>query len=433
MLPATSLDTLPGRLADNVVHFARVLRAAGVPVGTDRVLLALDALRVAGIESRGDFHAVLAACLIDRHEHRVLFDQAFHVFWKDPDLLGQMLRLLLPQVKSQPGTPPPQENKRLSEALFAEQKQRPSEPRTEERIEVDAHLSWSERELLNKADFETMNRAEWAQAKRMLAELEPFFARLLTRRFAPSQRGSRLDLRALLRSAARHGGDIAELPRRTRRTRPEPLVVLVDISGSVSRYSRMFLHFVHALVGGSRSANLRVHAFVFGTRLSHITRQLKSRDPDVAIAAVVDAVEDWSGGTRIAVALKDFNQHWARRVLGGNPTVLLMTDGLEHADIDQLSAQAERLAKSCRRLVWLNPLLRYDEFQPRARGVRALLPHMDEFLPVHNIDSLVQLGRTLAGGAGPRGVRLSRAAATNDWRAALTARPARTTTETRWN
>lgn len=407
MLPTTSLDKLPGHLADNVVHFARVLRAAGVPVGTDRVLLALQALRVAGIESRRDLYAVLAACLIDRHEHRVLFDQAFHVFWKDPDLLGQMLRLLLPQVKSQPGAAPRQENKRLSEALFSPQAPRPPEPRTEERIEVDAHLSWSERELLNKVDFETMTSAEWAQARRLLADLEPFFKRLPTRRFAPSQRGSRLDLPALLRSAARHGGDIAELPRRRRRTRPEPLVILIDISGSVARYSRMFLHFVHALVaGGSRSgrmsANLRVHAFVFGTRLSHITRQLKSRDPDVAIASVVDAVEDWSGGTRIALALKEFNQRWARRVLSGSPTVLLMTDGLEHADIDQLSAQAERLSKSCRRLVWLNPLLRYEEFQPRARGVRALLPYVDEFMPVHNIDSLVQLGRTLVDSARAR-------------------------------
>lgn len=402
MLPAAALENLPGRLADNVVHFARVLRAAGVPVGTDRVLLALDALRVAGIESREDFRAVLAACLIDRHEHRLLFDQAFHVFWKDPDLLGQMLRLLLPQVKGLPDAPPPQENKRLSEAMFPEPPPRPPEPAAEQRIEIDAQLSWSEREMLRKADFETMTRAEWAQAKRMVAAMQPFFASLATRRFAPSERGTRLDLRALLRSAARHGGDVAELPRRQRRTRPEPLVVLIDISGSVARYSRMFLHFVHALVGGTQAANLRVHAFVFGTRLSHITRQLKSRDPDVAIAAVVDAVDDWSGGTRIADALKEFNHRWARRVLGGSPTVLLMTDGLEHADIDALSMQAERLSKSCRRLVWLNPLLRYEEFQPRARGVRALLPHVDEFLPVHNIDSLVQLGRTLASTADGR-------------------------------
>ncbi|MGE5339336.1 MAG: vWA domain-containing protein [Gemmatimonadota bacterium] len=387
-------DALPGRLAENVVHFARVLRAAGVPVGTDRVLLALQALRVAGIESRQDFHATLAACLIDRAEHRMLFDQAFHVFWKDPDLLGQMLRLLLPRSIDKPGAPPP-ENRRLGEALFRDNAPRPPEPRAEERIEIDAHRSWSARERLRKADFDTMTTAEWNAAKQMLKEMQPFFAQLLTRRHAPSHRGARIDLRRLLRDAARRGGDIAELPRRIRRTRPEPLVVIVDISGSMSRYSRMFLHFLHALIGNP-AAGHRTQAFVFGTRLTPITRQLKSRDPDVAVAAVVQAVDDWSGGTRIAHAIREFNLRWARRSLSGNPTVLLVSDGLEHSETDMLGAEMERLAKSCRRLVWLNPLLRYDAFEPRARGIRAMLPHVDAFLPVHNIDSLRELARTLA-------------------------------------
>ncbi len=395
MLPASAVDSLPGRLAENVVHFARVLRSAGLPVGTDRALLALQALRVAGIESRQDFHATLAACLIDRAEHRLLFDQAFHIFWKDPDLLGQMLRLLLPEVKQKAGAPPPPENRRLGEALFKDSPQ-PPQPRAEERIEADAHLTWSERELLRKADFDTMTTAEWNAAKKMLHEMRPFFAQLVTRRYAPSQRGARIDLRRLLRDAARHGGDIAELPRRTRRTRAEPLVVIVDISGSMSRYSRMFLHFLHALVGIGSGSEHRTQAFVFGTRLTPITRQLASRDPDLAVAAVVQAVDDWSGGTRIAQAVHDFNLHWARRVLSGNPTVLLVTDGLEHGDTELLAREMERLSKSCRRLVWLNPLLRYDAFEPKARGIRAMLPHVGAFLPVHNIDSLHELARTLA-------------------------------------
>ncbi len=403
MLPVAALADLPGRLADNVVHFARVLRAAGVPVGTDRVLLALEALRVAGIESRADFCAVLASCLIDRAEHRALFDQAFHIFWKDPDLLGQMLRLLLPQVREKPGAPPPPENRRLGDALFKGAEIRPPEPRAEERIEIDATLSWSDREQLRKADFETMSSAEWNAAKRLVAQLQPFFVELATRRHAPSHRGTRLDLRALLRAAARRGGDIAELPLRRQRTRPEPLVVLVDISGSVSRYSRMFLHFVHALTGLANAADYRVQAFVFGTRLTPVTRPMRARDPDVAVAAVVAAVDDWSGGTRIARCLREFNLRWARRVLSGNPTVLLMTDGLEHSDIEMLGYEAERLAKSCRRLIWLNPLLRYDGFEPRARGVRAILPHVDALLPVHNVDSLTALARALAAEAGARG------------------------------
>jgi uncharacterized protein with von Willebrand factor type A (vWA) domain len=383
---------LPGHLADNVVHFARVLRSAGLPVGTDRVLLALDALRVAGIESRTDFHAVLASCLIDRAEHRALFEQAFHLFWKDPDLLGQMMRLLLPSVKEKSGAPPPPENRRLAEALFPAPPMQPAA--AEERIEIDAQLSWSEREQLRKADFDTMSTAEWAAAKKMLADLAPFFDELVTRRQRPAATGARLDLRALLRSTARHGGDIVALPRRQRRTRPEPLVAIVDISGSMSRYSRMFLHFLHA----ATNADHRVSSFVFGTRLTPITRQLRARDPDLAVDAVVRRVDDWSGGTRIAQCLKDFNVKWARRSLSGSPTVLLVTDGLEHGDLELLAQQTERLAKSCRRLVWLNPLLRYDAFEPRARGIRAMLPHADLFLPVHNIDSLSALAHTLARG-----------------------------------
>jgi len=403
MLAHASLDALPGRLAENVVHFARVLRTAGVPVGTDRVLLALQALRVAGIESRRDFHATLIACLIDRAEHRLLFDQAFHIFWKDPDLLGQMLRLLLPHVKDKAGAAALPENRRLGEALFGHDAARPPEPAAAERIEMGAHLSWSEREQLRKADFDTMTTAEWHAAKNMLKEVQPFLARRATRRYAPARRGARIDLRALLRDAARHGGDIAELPRRRRRTRPEPLVVIVDISGSMSRYSRMFLHFLHALVGGAHAANYRTQAFVFGTRLTAITRQLKSRDPDVAVAGVVQAVDDWSGGTRIAHAVREFNVRWARRVLSGSPTVLMATDGLEHGDTELLSAEMQRLSKSCRRLVWLNPLLRYDAFEPKARGIRAMLPHVDQFLPVHNIDSLRNLARLLSESTATRG------------------------------
>ena len=392
-VPLTDAFSPPGRLADNVVHFGRVLRAAGLPVGTDRILLALAALRVAGVASRVDFHATLAACLIDRAEHRLLFDQAFSVFWRDPELLGQLLGLLLPRVDGKPtGARLPRENRRLAEALFPRSFRDATDSRGEQHIEVDARLTWSDRELLRKADFDTMTRSEWLAAKRMLAELQPFFARQATRRYAAAHRGTRLDLRALMRSSARRGGDLAEFPFKLRRTRPEPLVAIVDISGSVSRYSRSFLHFLHAITNAER----RVDSFVFGTRLTPISRQLKARDPDLAVSSVVDAVDDWSGGTRIAQCLKEFNLRWARRVLSGNPTVLLMTDGLERGDAGDLAAQAERLAKSCRRLVWLNPLLRYDAFEPKARGVRAILPYADCFLPVHNLDSLEELARVLS-------------------------------------
>jgi len=403
MLPTSPLqEPRAGQLADNVLHFARVLRKAGVPLGTDRPLLALQALEVAGIGSRADLHATLQACLIDRVEHRAIFDQAFHVFWRDPDLLNEVMRLLLPSAGTTraAGQAPLGTNRRLTEALLRDTPSTRTQP-VRERLAVDAHLSWSDRERLRKADFDSMTSAEWAAAQRLVAALEPLFARIVTRREAPSAHGQRLDLRALLRDCARHGGDIAMLPHRTRRTRIEPLVVIVDISGSMSRYSRMFLHFIHALENGAQAAGLRVSAFVFGTRLTHVTRQLRARDPDEAIAHVVRQVEDWSGGTRIGLCLKDFNQRWARRVPLGSSTVLLVTDGLEHADLELLSAQCERLARSCRRLLWLNPLLRYDAFEPRARGIRAILPHVDRLLPMHNIDSLEQLTRVLSAAYSP--------------------------------
>jgi uncharacterized protein len=391
-----------GQLANNVLHFARVLRKAGLPVGTDRPLLALQALAIAGIGSRADLYAVLRACLIDRIEHRALFDQAFQVFWRDPQLLEEVMRLLLPSVPG--GSSPRGPSERLREALgpAAARLPRRAAP-VRERADGDAPMSSSDRERLRKADFDTMTTAEWAAARRLMAALEPLLARLVTRRDAGSSRAARLDLKRLLRDSARHGGDILGIPYRSRTTRIEPLTVIVDISGSMARYSRVFLHFMHALVNGSRAAGLRVNAFVFGTRLTNVTRQLRARDPDEALAQVAAAVQDWSGGTRIGACLAQFNRRWARRVPLSSSTVLLLTDGLEHSETAQLSLETARLARSCRRLWWLNPLLRYAAFEPRARGIRAMLPHVDRMLPVHDLASLEDLARALgAGFAGGR-------------------------------
>jgi len=396
MLPTAALaQEGAGQLANNVLHFARVLRKAGLPVGTDRPLLALQALGIAGIGSRADLYAVLRACLIDRIEHRELFDQAFEAFWRDPELLEEVMRLLLP---SGPGTSSRRgPGARLREALYrsgARLPQRAAEVRDPPAAD-DAHRGSSDCERLRKVDFDTMTVAEWAAARRLIAALEPMLARLTTRRLTRSNRAARLDLRQLLRHSARHGGDIVSLPYRAPAVRIEPLTVIVDISGSMARYSRMFLHFVHALTNGSRQEALRVNAFVFATRLTNVTRQLRARDPDTAVAQVTAAVADWSGGTRIGACLAHFNRQWARRVPLSSSTVLLLTDGLEHAETEQLALESARLSRSCRRLWWLNPLLRYEDFEPRARGIRALLPHVDRLLPVHDLASLEELARAL--------------------------------------
>jgi hypothetical protein len=394
MLPTAAREGA-GQLANNVLHFARVLRKAGLPVGTDRPLLALQALEIAGIGSRADLHAVLSACLIDRIEHRPLFDQAFQAFWRDPELLGEVMRLLLPTVAGASSRRGP--GARLREAPGAAGARLPQQRQAarDGAGAEDAHGSSSDRERLRKVDFDTMTLAEWAAARRLLAALEPVLARLMTRRLARSPRTARLDLRQLLRNCARHGGDIVSVPYRSPTTRIEPLTVIVDISGSMARYSRVFLHFMHALVNGARPEALRVSAFVFGTRLTNVTRQLRARDPDEALAQVIAAVDDWSGGTRIGPCLAHFNRRWARRVPLSSSTVLLLTDGLEHAETEQLALETARLSRSCRRLWWLNPLLRYAGFEPRARGIRAMLPHVDRLLPVHDLASLEELARAL--------------------------------------
>ena len=393
-MPSTPL---PSHLAHNVMHFGRVLRQAGMPVPTDRIALALTALQIAGLQSRRDFHDTLAACFIDRAEHRELFAQAFYLFWRDPDLAGRMMALLMPKVQAKTEAPPVPENRRLGDALFPHQPNTPRPPPPEQ-IDVDATLTWNERELLQTADFDTMTADEWRAAQRLLLQMAPLFEPITTRRNVRAPQPGRLDGRATLQALARSGGELWQLRWKKPREQPAPLVVLADISGSMSRYSRMLLHFTHAL----GHADARVESFVFGTRLTRTTRALRMKDPDIAVAQVVRDVQDWSGGTRISACLQEFNRIWSRRTLNSRATVLLISDGLEHGGPDDpgcrtLRFEMERLHKSCRRLVWLNPLLRYDAFQPRAAGIQAMLPHVDLFLPAHNMESLESLARVLAG------------------------------------
>ena len=388
----TTLET--GKLAENVMHFARVLRQAGLPVGPDRVIDALRALQVAGIERREDFYWTLAAVFIDRREQFDLYDQAFHIFWRDPQLLGRAMALLLPNMQG-PGGQPQKDpgSNRLAEAFARKHAPAPKpneEPPPE--VKIEAIFTASDRELLRKADFETMTGEELAQAKRMIARLRLPIPEVRTRRMTPDDRGTRVDLRGSLRACLRGNADVIPLRRRSPQHRHPPLVVLCDVSGSMSRYARMLLHFLHAITNDRD----RVHTLVFGTRLTNITRQLRHRDVDVALAGVAQVVADWSGGTRIGASLHEFNLRWSRRLLGQNAVLLLISDGLDRDMGNDLSEQMERLHKSCRKLIWLNPLLRYEGFEPRPTGVRLMLPHVDAFLPAHNIDSLVELARALS-------------------------------------
>ena len=386
-----SIAGLPkGRLAENVLHFVRVLRACGLPVGPAKVLDALAAVDAVGVASRTDFRAALSAVLVSRHEHLALFDHAFELFWRNPRLLERIIAALLPRVQGRAGADARDSvPARLAQALTDVRARTPS---GDEEIEFDAAFTFSPREVLHAKDFATMTVEELAQARRVLARLRLPLPMLPVRRTRPAPHGTRVDLRASLRRMTGAAGAAAPLAFRRRQRRTPPLVVLCDISGSMDRYARMLLHFLHAITNDRH----RVHVLLFGTRLTSITRHLKYRDVDVALDRVAAAVPDWAGGTRIGACLAEFNRLWSRRLLGQNAVVLLITDGLDADAGIGLGFQAERLAKSCRRLVWLNPLLRYTGFEARPAGIRALLPHVDDFRPVHNIASLEALGAALA-------------------------------------
>ncbi len=395
----TAATVLPrgggGRLAENIMHFARTLRAAGLPVGPGKVLRAIRAVEAVGIRRRDDFYWALHAVLVNRRDQQELFDQAFHVFWRNPKILERMMGLLLPSIRGADDEKSRAISRRLAEALrvAGRSNEAPARDREEDKIEVDATLTYSDKEVLQTIDFEKMSTEELARAKAAIAAMRLPVMELPTRRFRPARSsGRRADLRATMRAALRSGSDIIPLRWKSPRRRHPPLVIICDVSGSMARYSRMLLHFMHAIT----SDRDRVHTFVFGTRLTNITRHLRHKDVDVALEKVAEAVLDWSGGTRIGACLHDFNHAWSRRVLGQGAVVLFISDGLDRDNAEGLSAEIERLHKSCRRLIWLNPLLRYEGYQPKSLGAKVIVPHVDDFRTVHNLESLGQLTEVLS-------------------------------------
>ena len=393
-----------GALLENLVHFTRLLRGAGLPIGPGGTIDAVRAVEAVGLGRRDDLYWALHAVLVTRADQREVFDRAFDLFWRDPWGAERALAALLPTLEV-PGRerPPPPARRRVAESAPPAPRTRPTGPPPPAPTEVDLVMTWSEREVLRTRDFEQMSRQEEAAARRLVAAMELRVDPHLTRRWRRDVRGARVDLRASLRASLRSGHGSIPLLKRSRVRRPPDLVVLCDISGSMERYARMLLHFLHALTGQRE----RVHTFVFGTRVTNITRLLRHRDVDDALQRVGRAATDWSGGTRIGASLATFNRLWARRVLGHGAVVLLITDGLDREGARDIAREAARLRRACRRLIWLNPLLRYEGFAPRAAGIRALLPHVDDFLPVHNLASLEQLAEVLGGG--PRTPRAAHA------------------------
>jgi uncharacterized protein len=383
-----------GRIADNIVQFARLLRAAGLSVGPDRVILGTQAVLATGITSPGIVYAALHAVFVTKPDQHDIFDQAFYLFWKDPKYLEQMLSLVVPSLKGQGHAFDKELSRRLRETLLPQGAAPPQRPAEE--VELDFSESWSSAAVSRTKDFAQMSAAEQHAARNAIARMGVAMAQIRTRRYIAQQRGARIDMRRVLADMGAKGPDYVVMHRQDRAWRMPPLVVLCDVSGSMDAYARMMLHFLHALT----NARARVHSFLFGTHLWNITRRVHGKDPDAAVARVSKEVTDWSGGTRIGESLEEFNRLWARRVLGGNATVLLITDGLDREGGEGVARASRRLRASCRRLIWLNPLLRYDGYAAIATGARELRPNVSELRACHNLASLEALALALADAPG---------------------------------
>jgi uncharacterized protein with von Willebrand factor type A (vWA) domain len=367
------------RLLDNLLIFGRVLRRAGVDVHRGRLLDVIEALGHVNLGDRDEVYHTCRALLVHRQEQIAIFDRAFAAFWREHH-----------EREARSG-PRPDESRasavEIEEVLPPDEFSAPSgTDEAEEDITNSGLQTWSDLGRLANKDFAAFTTDEIAEAGAALSRLAWNPGERRTRRWVRG-RGSRIDLRRAIAESLRTGGDVVKLGRRARRVRPRPLVLLCDVSGSMERYSRMLLHFAHAVTKRHR----RVEAFLFSTQLTRITRQLRMPRPDDALAAVSRSVPDWSGGTRIGGAVKEFHQRWSRRVLNGGPVVLLISDGWDRGDPGELGEQIARLQRSCHRLVWLNPLLGTADYAPLTRGLQAALPFVDDFLPARTLTNLTDL------------------------------------------
>ncbi len=385
-----------GHLAENIAYFARALRVAGLPIGPKSVLEAVEAVEAAGIGGKDDLYWTLHAVFVKKREQSLVFDQAFRIFWRRRALLERMMAEMMP---SAPGDQEKRKEalKRVADAFAQSLPERPNLPEEPPQMELDARLTVSDREVLRHRDFEQMSAAEIAEAKKEIERLVLPLDAVPTRRFTADPHGRLIDPRRSLRASLRAGGHSIDLRFRSRAEKRPPLVAICDISGSMSQYSRIFLHFLHALSKTGR----KVHSFVFATELTNVSRMLQAhKDPDLALDACGKSVRDWDGGTRIGQTIEKFNKRWARRVLGQGAIVLFISDGLERQVGPELAREMDRLHRSCRRLIWLNPLLRYEGFAAKAEGIKTLLPFVDEFRTLHNLDSIADLCTALSAKGG---------------------------------
>lgn len=383
-----------GHLLHNLLLFGRLLRRLGLDVTPARMVDLVHALEHVEVGNRDDFYYTLRSLLVNRHEDLPLFDRAFELFWKRrSDIESDLGKITTEQAQEVLAAPPGS-----TTAIDGE----PDEDGVEQLV-LEITKTYSQRERLRQKDFGELTPEETEDVRRLIRELAWKLGQRRTRRFRPG-RGARPDLRRSLRRNLRYGGEMLVLPRRERKRQPRPLVVIADVSGSMERYTQLLLLFVHSL---SAELTQHVEAFVFSTQLTRITHQLRSGNVDRALHDVSHSVHDWSGGTRIGEALRTFNVRWGRRVLNRGAVVLLISDGWDRGEPELLGQEVARLQRTCHRLIWLNPLLGSQRYEPLTRGLQAALPYVDDFLPVHNLASLEELAEHLAQLSGRRDPRRS--------------------------
>ncbi len=388
-MKTTTLPETDGRLAENVVHFCRALRKANVKVSTAQLETAIRAIAITGFTNKTDFYNVLKSTLISNAEDLEVFKQLFSMFWRNPESLTKMVLQLAPASEVPEQTAPAQ--RRASQALGSDLK---IQSGVSQQLK-DATSTMSAQDVVRQKDFAQMTTDELTEAQRIIQTLDFNAPELVSRRTRPARFGRVYDPASTLRTAVRQMGELQRIERKSVRPKKPGLVVLCDISGSMSLYSRMFMRFAHALNHAHPQQWSSVSVFTFGTRLTNVTRAVRHHDTDIALSRVGLEANDWEGGTLIGPTIKTFNQLWARRVLGRGAVLLLITDGLERGDTTLLSAEMQRLHLFCRKLVWLNPLLRWDGFSPKASGIKAMLPHVDSFHACHSLASLTDLANVL--------------------------------------
>ncbi len=384
-----------GHILPNLLRFAEVLRRVGLDAGPANVLDMVRATEHVHIGRRGEFYQAARSIFVHRKQDLPLFDEAFNVFWRKPNTarsgmdlrsMGEQRRFRKPQVSAGHDEP-------MDDALALE-----GDSDDDSVSRIDLTRTYSAREVLRQKDFAQFTGQEVAEARQMMAKLQWNLGYRRTRRKVPGD-GSGIDLRRTLRRSLQNGGEMLELAQRGPKSRPRSLTLICDVSGSMERYTRMLLHFIHTIASGQP-----IEAFLFATRLTRITRQLRYRSIDQAINEVSRAVPDWAGGTRIGEAVKNFNYQWLRRTLRGQSIVMIISDGWDRGEPELLARETSRLQRSCHRLIWLNPLLGSPDYQPLTQGMQAALPYVDDFLPVHNMNSLQALADRLSDIEPERGI-----------------------------